>query len=81
MGGLSISRRGHFNEPRNVVIYLVRRFRHGTLKEIGEEFGAIKYSTVRSIVERVKRDLSKNRDLRKRVEQLNVALIKSQPKS
>ena len=33
------SRRGYFNEPRNVAIYLMRRLRGDTLKVVGEAFG------------------------------------------
>jgi len=72
------SRRGYFNEPRNVAIYLIRRLRGETLKGIGEAFGIKKNSTVSSVVERLNREIRKNKNINKRIETLKDTLTKSQ---
>ena len=72
------SRRGDFNEPRNVAIYLTRRLRGDSLKEIGEQFQMDKYSSVSSAIERMKALIAKDRRLRSRVEKLVLMLAKSQ---
>ncbi len=77
-GELLRSRRGDFNEPRNVAIYLTRRLRMDSLKQIGERFGLDKYSSVSSANERMKALISKDRKLRDRVERLFLELSKSQ---
>ena len=40
---LYVPRRGYFNEPRNVAVYLIRRLRNDTLKHVGQEFWIEKY--------------------------------------
>jgi len=65
-----VSKRGHFNEPRNVAMYLIRCIRNDTLKGVGKAFGIDKNSTVGSVVERVKREMEKNKNISKRVEKL-----------
>ena len=72
------SRRGLFNEPRNVAIYLIRRLRGGTLKEAGKIFGIEKNSTVSSVVERLKLEVERNKNLNKRIGILRAKLTKSQ---
>jgi len=72
------SRRGDFNEPRNVAIYLTRRLRGDSLKEIGEQFQMDKYSSVSSGIERMKALIAKDQRLRSRVEKLVLMLAKSQ---
>jgi putative transposase len=72
------SRRGYFNEPRNVSIYLMRRLRGDTLKDVGELFGVDKNSTVSSVVERLKIEIKRNKKLKSRIENLRFILIKSQ---
>ncbi len=61
------SKRGHFNEPRNVAICLIRCIRNDMLKDVGKAFGIDKNSTVGTVVERVKREMEKNKDIGKRV--------------
>ena len=56
-------RRGKMNEGRNVAIYLTRRLRQDTLKEIGAQFGIDNDSTVSSIMERMKKKLAEDRKL------------------
>ena len=75
---LLVSRRGSFNEARNVAIYLTRRLRRDRLKEIGEAFQVKTYSSVSSVVERLKAALAANRRLRQRVEKLIRIIDKSQ---
>lgn len=75
---LHASRRGYFNEPRNVAIYLTRHLRGDTLKVVGEAFGIGENSTVSSVVERLNIEIRKNKKLKKRIEILNAKLTKSQ---
>jgi REP element-mobilizing transposase RayT len=75
---LYVTRRGVFNEPRNIAIYLMRHLRNDTLKQVGEQFDIEKYSTVSSIVERVKFMLKVDRGLKKRIENLTESIIMSQ---
>ena len=77
-GGVYVTRRGHFNEPRNVAIYLIRRLRHETLRGVGESFGIDRNSTVSSVVERLEIEVKRNRKLKKRIEDLKLRLSKSQ---
>jgi len=72
------SRRGYFNEPRNVAIYLMRRLRGDTLKEVGEVFGLNKNSTVSSSIHRVKYEMKRDKGIRLRVEKLIQILNNSQ---
>jgi len=67
---LCSSRRGYFNEPRNVTIYLMRRLRSDTLKAAGEVVRINKNSTVSSIIDRVKYEMRRDKGIRLRVEKL-----------
>jgi putative transposase len=75
---LFYSRRGHGNEARNVAIYLARRLRGDRLKEIGEAFKIGRYSTVSSIVERMKVRIGSDETLRKKVDHLMSTIQMSQ---
>jgi putative transposase len=75
---LYVTRRGYFNEPRNVAVYLIRHLRNDTLKQVGEQFGIEKYSTVSSIVERVKYEMKADKGLKKWVQDLAEKITKSQ---
>jgi putative transposase len=75
---LLASKRGVFNEPRNVAIYLNRRLRGDSLKQIAEQFQVKKYSSVGSVIERIKAAVENDRRLRSRIENLVSALSKSQ---
>ena len=70
MDDLYRSRRGYFNEPRNVAIYLTRRLRGDTLKGVGEIFGINKNSTVSSIIDRARRGMRRDKGMRLRLEKL-----------
>ena len=72
------SRRGILNEPRNVAIFLIRRLRGEKLEEIGSQFGISKYSSVSSVIEKVKREISADRRLRVRVKNIEKILYNSQ---
>jgi chromosomal replication initiation ATPase DnaA len=72
------SRRGVLNEPRNVAIYLARHLRGEKLEEIGRQFGISKYSSVSSVIVKLKRDMSAERKLRVRVKNIEKILYNSQ---
>ena len=73
-----MTRRGIANEPRSVAIYLMRHLRGDSLEEIGREFKIAKYSSVSSVVERIKGMIAKDRKLRKRMVELNEEINMSQ---
>ncbi len=73
------SKRGVFNEPRNVAIFLSRRVRGDRLDEIGRDFNLKRYSSVSTVIEQTKAQISRDRKLRQRVEKLKAFLTKSQP--
>ena len=72
------SRRGVLNEPRNVAIFLVRHLRGEKLEEIGKQFGISKYSSVSSVIEKMKREMSADRKLRVRVNNIEKRLYNGQ---
>ena len=78
---LYFARRGHFNEPRNVAVFLVRYLRNDTLNQVGRQFGIEKYSTVSSIIERVKNEMNGRKGFKKRVEEIADKIIKSHRKT
>jgi REP element-mobilizing transposase RayT len=71
-------KRGEFNEPRNVSIFLMRRLRRATLKEIGNRFQMERDSSVSSVIERLKIKMEADRKLKERVEKLQRMMNKSQ---
>jgi putative transposase len=71
------SKRGQLNEPRNAAIYLTRRLRHDSLQEISSQFKMNKYSSVSSIVERMKVRIEADKKIKKRIVDL-CNIIKSQ---
>ncbi|MDA3897863.1 MAG: transposase, partial [Desulfobacteraceae bacterium] len=75
---LLVSRRGYFNEPRNAGIFLFRRLRRERLKEIGHYFHIAKYSSVSSIIERLRARMDTDRKLKNRVDKIYAKIIKSQ---
>jgi putative transposase len=72
------SKRGVVNEPRNVAVYLCRRLRQDRLTEIRDYFRMRKYSSVSSIIERVKARMNTEKRFKKRVEKISDAIVKSQ---
>jgi len=75
---LLASRRGIFNEPRNMAIYLTRRLGRATLKETSEAFQIDKCSTVSSVSERMKALIAADKAMCNRAEVIISILIKSQ---
>jgi len=75
---LFLSRRGFFNEPRNVAIYLIRHLRGDTLKGVGGFFGIVKNSTISSVDRRLKREMLRNKNVKRNVEALKFQLGKGQ---
>jgi chromosomal replication initiation ATPase DnaA len=61
-----------------VAIYLIRQLRGGTLKEAGKIFGIEKNSRVSSVVERLKLEIERNKNLNKRIGTLRAKLTKSE---
>jgi len=77
MSDLQLSKRGQINEPRNVAMYLMRNLRGDRLSAICKEFGLKKDSSAGSIVDRVKKQLIKDKDLKNRVAGIKQMIIKS----
>lgn len=75
---LLISKRGYFNKPRNVGIYLLRQNRGENLYSIGAMFDIRAYSTVSSIIRRVARLKKHDRKIRKQIEQIQARIYKGQ---
>jgi hypothetical protein len=75
---LLISRRGYFNEPRNVAIYVIRHIRGDKLKEVGGLFGISKNSTISSIDRRLKGEMKSNKRLKKAIEKIGLTLSRGQ---
>ena len=71
------SKRGTFNEPRCVAIYLIRRFRRDSLKEIGKVFKLEKNSSVSSVIDRMKTRIQNSRKMKIRIEMMENEAIKS----
>ncbi|MBU3946801.1 MAG: hypothetical protein KJ882_01750 [Proteobacteria bacterium] len=67
---LLISRRGFFNKPRNVVIYLLRHIRGDDLNSIKEVFHINTYITVSSIVQKIAYMTKTDRKLGKEIQTL-----------
>jgi len=75
------SRRGNFNEPRNVAINLSRRLAVESLATLGKSFGLDKCNSVSNVLCRIKREIRNDRGLRRRVQKIEKQLNKSQEKT
>jgi chromosomal replication initiation ATPase DnaA len=64
------TKRGAFNEPRNIAIFLFRTLRRDRLQKIGSRFGIQYYSSVSSAIERGKARMARDRRLKQRVDTL-----------
>jgi putative transposase len=71
-------RRGRRNDARNVAIYLTRKLRLETFKEIGNQYKIDNDRTVRSVVERTKKRLNTDKDLVRTIEHLESLIKRSQ---
>ena len=72
------SKRGAFNEPRNMAVYLTRCLKGERLEKIAVEFGMNGYSTVSSVLQRMNALVTQDRPMKRRLEQLRTNLDKSQ---
>jgi len=75
-GELMKSRRGIFNEPRGVAIYLTRQLRKDSLEIIGKEFSMAGYSSVSSAIVRMKRQMTKDKKLPNRIKKIKSVIMK-----
>ncbi len=70
------SKRGEFNEPRSQAIFLFRKLRRDSPREISAPFRMEKYSSVSSIIQRLKQKIQKDRKLEIRINVLTGRLNK-----
>ena len=75
---LLVSKRGEENLARDIVVYLVRHYSMETILNVGKYFDINNYSTVSSVVERVKRRKIKYPSLRNHLEKIEKKFNKSQ---
>ena len=75
---LTTVRRGIENEPRDVAIYLIRSLRTEPLIKIGALFGLTRYSSVSSVVGRLKTRLNRDKKSRRRLADIENNILKSQ---
>jgi chromosomal replication initiation ATPase DnaA len=61
------SRRGNYNEARNVAIYLTRKYAGSSLKDIGSRFGMNSFSSVSSVIIRIKQAMDRDKNVRQRI--------------
>jgi chromosomal replication initiation ATPase DnaA len=71
-------RRGIVNEPRDVAIYLIRSMRSDPLMRIGARFGLTQYSSVSSVVLRVKTKMQKDKKFKERLAHIESKILKGQ---
>jgi chromosomal replication initiation ATPase DnaA len=69
------SRRGHFNEPRSMAVYLARMMRKDTLMDISAEFNLGGYSSASSVIQGIKIQFEKNSKLKERYIKLKKTLL------
>jgi hypothetical protein len=77
---LSVSRRGMRNEPRNMAVFLIRRFRGEKLSCLAEYFNMGKYSTVSSVITRFQNQLINDKEVKLKHDKILHILKKSQAK-
>ena len=75
---LLITRRGLFNEPRSIAVYLLRQIRGENLNNIGELFNIKAYSTVSSIIRRIARLKKYDRKIKKEIENIQDSISMGQ---
>ena len=71
-------RRGIKNEERNVAIYLTRKLRLDTFKEIGEQYGIDNDRTVRSVYVRMSKAMNEDKKLEGKIRKMRRMIEKSQ---
>jgi len=70
--------RGRKNEARNAAIYLARKLRLDTYKQIGDHYGIDNDRTVRSVCVRMSKALSEDKDLAGKMKKLTKMIKTSQ---
>jgi len=75
---LLITRRGFFNEPRSIAVYLLRQIRGDNLNNIGELFNIKAYSTVSNIIQRISRLKKYDEKIKKQIEKIQDSINKGQ---
>jgi hypothetical protein len=75
------SRRGGFNEPRNVAIDLSGWPRRETPEAVAEEFGMASYGTVSNVVGGMRKMTATDVKVKPRVDAVVRHLTRSQPKT
>jgi REP element-mobilizing transposase RayT len=75
---LLITRRGIFNEPRNIAVYLLRHIRGESLNTIGELFNIKAYSTVSGIINRMAELKKHDGNINKQIERIQKNVTKGQ---
>ncbi len=78
---LLLAKRGTENLPRDIAIYLVRQFCCKTLPSVGKEFGITNYSTVSSVVQRVKARYERDKYLLNEIKITKKKIVKSQKRT
>lgn len=73
---LTATRRGVENEPRDVALYLIRSMRSNPPIKIGVQFGLNQYSSVSSVVTRVKTKLQKDKKFKERLARIESNILK-----
>ncbi len=71
------SRRGVFNEPRGVAIYLARVLRKESLENIAKAFGMAGFSSASSAILRVKKQMAADTSLPQRIEEIKTVIMSS----
>ena len=71
-------KRGEFNEPRSIAVYLIRKLRRERLIDTGRYFGIESYSTVSSVIERLKSRMGKDQKIKKRLVEIEENMRMSQ---
>lgn len=69
-------RRGRSNEPRDVAVYLMRMLKGESLEVIGKEFSLNRFSSVSSILQKMKLRLMKDQSLQRKVEKIKNKILK-----
>jgi len=74
---LLTKRRGYWNEPRNIAIFLGRKLGGYRLKELGERWGGLKYSTTSGMVYAMGKRIEEKNIVEKKVNKIEDAILKS----
>jgi len=75
---LLLTRRGIFNEPRNIAVYLLRQIRGENLNNIGELFSIEAYSTISSIIRRISRLKKYDKKIKNQIVKIQNTINKGQ---